>query len=179
MAEENENQAAEGNEESSPKGSSPLKAIIIIVVVLLLEGVTIVGTMMMSGGPAPAQAIDVETELEDELNKLVEVLVVSGKFDNQRSGRTYLYDTEVFVTVRNKNFAQFETDLESVKTQLSVDVQTVFRRAEPAHFQEPTRATLTRQIKAKLDERFGKDGNDEPVIEAVLIGKCLPYRTDY
>ncbi len=178
MADQPETPAAE-NEASSSKGSSPIKAIIIVAAILFLEGGTIVGTMMFSGGPESVEAIDVQTELEDELNKLVEVLVVAGKFDNQRSGRTYLYDTEVFVTVRNKNVEQFKEELETVKTQLSVDIQTVFRRAEPAHFQEPTRATLTRQIKAKLDGRFGVDGNDESIIQSVLIGKCLPYRTDY
>lgn len=165
-------------EQEAPAKSGKMKAVIIVAAVMVLEAGAIVGTMALSGGPKPADGASVEVDDQAEQNKLVEVLVVKGKFDNHRTGRTYLYDTEIFVTVRNKHSEQFALDLEEAKTQVSVDVQTIFRRLEPAHFQEPTLATLTRQIKAKLDERFGNDTDDEPIIESVLVAKCLKYRAD-
>ncbi len=177
MAEKNE--AAETGAEVAPKGGLPIKTILIVVVVLFLEGGLILGTMWLSGGPTEVKGQGIAADLKAESNELVEVLVVKGKFDNQRTGRTYLYDTEIYATTRKKNEAMFKEELETMKTQISVDAQTIFRRAEPSHFQEPTRATLTRQIKAVLTERFGKDAEGEPIVEDVLIGKCLPYRADY
>jgi len=175
MAEEN--QVAEAQAPS--KGGSTLKAIVVIAVILLIEAGTILGTIMLSGGPTEVKGEGIAADVLAAQNKLVEVLVVKGKFDNQRTGRTYLYDTEIYVTVRQKHHTKFTEELEAMKTQISVDAQTIFRRADPAHFQEPTRATLTRQIKAALDERFGETPEGEPYIESVLIAKCLPYRADY
>ncbi len=178
MAENKPNDAsAENAQEKS--GGLPIKAIIMVAAILLIEAGTILGTMWLSGGPTEVKGQGIDADLKAEQNELVEVLVVQGKYDNQRTGRTYLYDSEIYATVRRKNEAKFKEELETMKTQISVDVQTIFRRAEPSHFQEPTRATLTRQIKAVLDERFGKDAEGEPLIESVLIGKCLPYRADY
>jgi len=165
--------------ESKSEKTSALKPILIILVVLLIEAGTIVGTMWLTGGPSEVEGAGLTADQKAELNKLVEVLVVEGRFDNQRTGRTYLYDTEVYATVRAKNLEKFKDELESMKTQISVEIQTIFRRAEPSHFQEPTLATLTRQIKSVLRERFGNDLEGDPMVEDVLIGKCLPYRADY
>jgi len=145
----------------------------------LIEGGVILGTIMLSGGPTEVKGEGIAADVLAEQNELVEVLIVKGKFDNQRTGRTYLYDTEIYATVRQKHHAKFTEELEAMKTQISVDAQTIFRRADPAHFQEPTRATLTRQLKAALDQRFGETPEGEPYVESVLIAKCLPYRADY
>ncbi len=166
-------------EEQQPKKGGAMKAIIIVVVVMVIEAAAFLGMMMMSGGPDPAAAADVVPDDQAELDKLVEVTIVEGKFDNRRTGRTYLYDTEIVVLVRQRHAEQLALDIEASQTQVSVDVQTIFRRAEPAHFQEPTMATLTRQVKAKLDERFGTDAEDKPLIDKVLIAKCLAIRMDY
>ncbi|MBS3820922.1 MAG: hypothetical protein KGY81_04075 [Phycisphaerae bacterium] len=175
-----ENKPNDASAEVAPKaGGAPIKTILVVAAVLIIEAGTIFGTMWLSGGPAEVKGQGLAEDLKAEQNELVEVLVVEGKFDNQRTGRTFLYDTEIYATVRRKNQAKFKEELQAMKTQISVDVQTIFRRAEPSHFQEPTRATLTRQTKAVLDERFGKDAEGEPMVEDVLIGKCLPYRADY
>jgi len=83
----------------------------------------------------------------------------------------------VTATVKNKNVEKFTEELESMKARLTNDIHTIFRRAEPTHFQEPTRATLTRQVKAVLDERFGNDSADEPYVEEVIIN-WRRYRAD-
>lgn len=178
MAEETQQDQATTEEQKPKKGGGAMKAIIIVVVVMVIEAVAFLGMMMMSG-PDAAEAADVVPDEQAELDKPVEVLVVEGKFDNQRTGRTYLYDTKIVVLVSQRHAEQFQADVEASQTQVSVDIQTIFRRAEPAHFQEPTRATLTRQVKAKLDERFGTDAEDQPIIDEVLIAKCLAIRMDY
>ncbi len=164
--------------EPAPKKSSPIKAIIVVAAVLLIEGGTIVGTMMLSGGPAEVKGEGIAADAQAGQNKLVEVLVISARFTNERTGRTYYYDTEIYATVKNKNATKFKEELETMKARLQNDVHTIFRRAEPTHFQEPTWATLSRQIKAVLDERFGQDAAGEPMVEEAIISKCHPYRAD-
>lgn len=169
---------AEGAAEQSSKGGT-IKAIIAILAVLLLEGGTIMGVRWMSGKPAEVKAEGVAADVQAANNKLVEVTLLKDKFDNQKTGRTYFYDTEIVVTVRQKDVEKFKADLEASKAQIQVDMQTIFRLAEPSVFSEPTRATLTRQIKASLDQRFGKNAEDQFIVQDVLIPKCLPYRADY
>jgi len=53
MAEDQNN--TETNAEDQPKRGGKLKPIILVIAVLLIEGVIIIGTMMLSGGPAPAK----------------------------------------------------------------------------------------------------------------------------
>jgi flagellar basal body-associated protein FliL len=166
--------AAEGK-----KGSGKLKAIIIVAAVLMIEGLTIVGTMMLSGGPSEAQGEGIAKEAAQQQNQIVEALLIDDVFENHRTGRPFRYDTEIYVKVRQKNLDQFKEELEAMKNQVRVDVGVIFSRAEPGHFQEPTRATLTRQVKAMLDERFGEAADGEPVIEGVLIAKCMGFRGDY
>lgn len=170
---------AEGAAPVSVRPAGAMKAMIAVAVVLLLEGGTIMGTMMLSGSPQESKGETIAADTQAALNKLVEVPLLKNKFDNQRTGRTYFYDTEIVVTVAQKNLDKFNADLEANKVQVQVDIQTLFRMAEPSVFQEPTRATLTRQIKASLDKRFGNDSENQPVVHEVLIAKCLPYRADY
>lgn len=160
--------------EQSSKGS--LKTIIIVAAVLLIEGATIMGTMYFSGGPSEASAGQDPSILAAD--KQVEVLLLEGKFDNRMAGVTYLYETEIYITTRNANKEFVEKTIEANKAAITVDVGAVFRRAEPAVFQEPTYATLSRQIKAALDQRFGKDDKNEPVVHDVLILKCIGYRAE-
>jgi flagellar basal body-associated protein FliL len=161
------------------KSASPLKAVILVVAVLVIEAGTILGTMWFTAGPAQVKGEGIATDMEAEQNTLTEQLVLKDKFTNDRTGRTYVYDTEIYVTVKKKHLDKFKEELDLMQQRIRSDVDTIFRKAEPAAFQEPTRATLTRQIKAALDSRFGNAPDGEPFIQDVLIGKCMPFRTDY
>lgn len=184
MAKEN-TEHAQTPETTEPTPASPtrglIKAFVVVVVILLLEGGTVFVTMTLSGGPREVQGQGLTADLEAEQNKLVEVPVVREKFNNQLTGKTILYDTEVYVTVRHRDLKTFKQQLESMEAQVAVDIATVIRRAEPGHFMEPTLATLSRQIKMVLDERFGQTtGEDEePMVCDVLIRKCIPFSADY
>lgn len=164
--------------QSTESKNSPLKAIVLVVAILAIEGGTIIGTMMLSGGPGEVKGEGITQDIEAERNKLVEMPLIAAEFTNERTGRTYYYDTEIYVTVKNKNKDQFEDELEAMKIRITNEINTIFRRAEPTHFQEPNWSTLTRQIKAVVDERIGTDAENEPIVDQVVIGKCHPYRGD-
>jgi len=177
MAKEPTKTEAAKPEAAAPAGAagkkSSLKVLLMVAVVLVLEGGTVGVTIMLSGSPAKVEGHGPTPDLAAEENKLVEDLVVKDRFANQRTGRTYLYDTEIFITVRAKDNPKVKEKVESMQAQLSTEIATIFRRAEPAHLLEPTLATLTRQVKAALDERLGKDAEGKPVVQEVLIRKCI------
>jgi len=175
MAEDNQNAEAAPAKKSGGK----LKPILIVAVILIIEGATIVGTMMLSGGPSEAKGDPVAEAKAEKRNEVVEALLIEDVFENHRTGRPFRYDTEIYVKVRRKNLDRFKEELESMKNQIRFDIGVIFAKAEPSHFQEPTRATLTRQIRAAMDERFGTDTDGEPLVEDIFIAKCMGFRADY
>lgn len=172
---------AEAKAEPQPaaKKGLPLKTMLIVGVALLLEGAAIVGAFMFAGGPSKVQADPAAQDAAAFAEQPVEELVIEDKFQNTRTGRTYLYDTQVYIVIKRKNQTQTQALLKEKTAQISSDITTIFRRAEPAHLLEPSLATLSRQIKAALDNRLGRDTDTgESVVQEVLITKCTQFRAD-
>ncbi|MBI1369521.1 MAG: hypothetical protein GC162_12815 [Planctomycetes bacterium] len=179
MAEEKVEATASAPAAASGSKGGTIKTLIMIVVVLLLEGGTITATMMLVGGPKQVQGVGLDTDKDADQNKLVEVLVVKDKYENLKSGRQFLYDTEVYLTVRKKDQQTITDDLTAQKAQVSMAIGTIIRQADPSYFQEATLATLRRQIKAMLDEHMGKDADGTSLVQDVLITRCIPFRGDF
>jgi hypothetical protein len=174
MADENKNDApdAEG------KKKLPIKTALILLVALLIEGAAISAVFIMAKGP---EAIKADAGLADELadeEKQVEVLVISEKFQNTRTGRSYLYDTEVYVLIRKKHLDDVEASIQEMQAQISTELATIFRRAEPSYLMEPNLATLTRQVGTVLVDKIGTDSDSEPFVLGTLIKKCIRIRAD-
>ena len=168
----------EGQEQS--KSKLPLKAIVIVGSILLVEGLGISAAFMFAGKPSPVKADAAAVDAEALGNQQVEELVVSEKFPNSKTGRTYLYDTEVYILLRRKNRDQVMNQLENMSVRVSSEIATIFRSIDPMMLEEPTLATLRRQIKARMDTMFGKDPESgKPLVEEVLIRKCTRFRADY
>ncbi len=175
MAEDVKEQPAAG---ASSGRKLPVKTVAVLAAVLLLEAGAISAAFIFAGGPAPVQA---ESGYEDDRARLeqpVETLVLADKFQNTRTGRAYLYDTEIFVVVKTKNQSNIEGRVDQMKAQITTDIATIFRRAEPTHLLEPELSTLTRQIRAALDGRLGIDEDGQPYVQEVLIKKCMQFRAD-
>ncbi len=172
MAEQKEQVQQEG------KKKFPIKTLIIMLVVLIIEGAAISAAFLLSGGPEEVKADGAAEDEAAMMEQPVEVLVVSDKFQNTRSGRSFLYDTEVYIVIRGKHQDYIDRAIENMRAQISTEIATIFRRAEPSHLLEPELSTLTRQIRAALDKRFGHDDEGEPYVQEVLIRKCTQYRAD-
>lgn len=177
MAEENQ-QAAAGGEEGKKKGL-PLIPIITVLAVLVIEAVVIVAMFMLSGGPSEVTAEPGVVDAAQQGEEHAETLVISGKFQNTKSGRSYMYDTQIYVVVKQKHLEEVEAKKEAMQASITKDITTIFRRAEPSHLREQELSTLTRQVAASLNDRFGNDPNEEPYIEEVLITKCMEFSSDY
>ncbi len=172
MAEQQQN--ANGEE----KKKFPLKTIIVLVAVFLIEAVVIAAVFMLSGGPEPAKAQGAEEDLKAKAQEPVEVLVVEGKFINSKSGRTYVYEAQVFVVVKRKHEEQTITDVKNMQAQIANDVRTVIARAEPAQLAEESLSTIIRHIQQQLEERLGKDEEGNSIVQEVVIGSWTRFRAD-
>lgn len=174
MAEKQENPAPE-----VAKKKLPLKTLIILGVVLVLEVGTVVVVYKLAGGPAEAQADDEATKRLLMMEQEVEELVVMDKFPNKRSGRTVVYDTEIHIVVKRKFQEKVKEIIERKAAQMVADVREIVSSSEPSHLNEPTLATLRSRLKATLDERIGRDEQeDKPIIERVIISKLIPFAAD-
>ena len=170
---------AEQNETEAPakKGKLPLKTLLVLAVILLLE-VALAIAMISMARPAPVKAEGAAEDMAALAERPVEELVVADKFANTRQGKTFIYDTEVYIVVRQKNQNQTREMIETMSARISTDIGMIVSMAEPSHLLEPTRATLTRQIKAVLNQRLGKDAQGEPIVEQVLVRKLTQFRAD-
>lgn len=167
--------------ETPAKKSGGMKTMIIVLVVVVLEAVGIVGAMMFMGGGAQAvSALEVTHEEHDaEGSKIVELEVLKGNLPNNKSGVTYIYNTEVYVQVKNRNAEPVKAEIEQFKAEIKADLNAIWRTAEPQHFQEPKLETLTRKVYALLDERFGLDKeHDEAKVSKVVIVMGTGFRMD-
>ncbi|MEE9404642.1 MAG: hypothetical protein V3V20_07100 [Algisphaera sp.] len=184
--------------DDAPKKGLPLMPIIAVAAVLLIEAVVIVGLFMLSGGPEEATANEGVADEVALLEQPVEIQVVRGKFQNTASGRNLMYDTEIYVVVKKKHQEKVEEKVEAMQASIRRDVTTIFRRANPAQLREQELSTLTRQVRAALDVRFGnapldpdapvvkgddgasdKDAAPEPLIQEVLVAKCMEFASDF
>ena len=96
----------------TPKKKSKLKMMIILGGMFAGEAALIIGAIRFLSPPAQVQAeslLDAGAEAEED--KLVELLVVDGRFPNSKRGSTYLYDTEVYVQVKRRYQDQVAEEL--------------------------------------------------------------------
>ena len=166
------------NSEEGQKKKLPIKTLLILAAVFVIEGVVIATVFVVAGKPADVQADGAVEDLASMAELPVEEMVVADKFPNSKRGRTYIYDTEVYIVVKQKRQSEIRGQLDSMAAQISADIRTIVSRAEPNHLLEPTLATIKRQIKAALDERLGRDEEGLSRVEKVVITKFTQFRAD-
>lgn len=169
MAEQSEKASA-----STDKRKFALRTFVALIVMLLLQAGVVSTVFLLTGQPADVRAEGAKLE-EAELEEPVELKLVEDRFQNTRSGRAYLYDTEIYIVVPRKHQAHVERRLEQMHAQVTTEIATIFRRAEPSHLLEPELSTLTRQLKAMTDRRFGYDEDGDPYVQEVLIRRCMQF----
>ena len=171
--------AEEQAQPEDAKKKVALSTLLILAAILLIEGAGISAAFLLSGGPAKVGAADVAKDAEARMNELVEELVVTGRFQNTKTNRSFLYDSEIYIKVRRKYQEEIKTELESKRAAITMEIATIIRSAEPVHLGEPRLATLTRQIKAALQDILSADmDTGESKVEQVSIPKFIRYKSD-
>lgn len=166
MAEKKDKPAETPAEGGEKKGS---KMLLITVVLLVVEAAVFGAAFMFLGKPKTVEATEPVVVKDPEEEKLVEILVLNDKLENDRSGLTYVYPTEVYVQVKKKEETWVSEEIERFRNEIRSDIKAIWRTSEPHHFQEPKLESLTRRVEALLRERFDKHNPDG---EAV-VAKCV------
>jgi flagellar basal body-associated protein FliL len=161
-------------------------------VVMLVEALVLfAGFKMFSGPPHSAQASDVSGDEEGsghgegahggpvktDKKKVVELQVLEFKAPNKQSGRLFLYDVSVYITLKTEFKERVEAALKDREATIRDRARTIISQCDPEKLgggSEPGLETLRRQMKHQLDELIG-----EGMIEEVLIPRCIPYRQDF
>ncbi len=167
-------------EPETGKKKLPLKTILLVVAILLVEAVAIIGGMMMLSGPQLVEANPdaAVIEIPDD-QKIVELQVIDSRLPNNKSGVTYLYDTQVWVQVKNCYSEQVADQLDRFRNEIKAEITAIWRTSDPRHFQEPKLESLTRKINALLDARLGTDAKTGETILAKSVIVMQPgFRID-
>lgn len=159
-------------EAPKPSGKLSVKMLGIIAGIMLAEGAAVYFLVSMTAGSS-SSAMSVEGSAEAELEQTKEILLIEDRFPNISSGTIWLWDTAIYLKVRNKNVERVTKVMEQREAEIKEGVSQIFRRAQDAHLRhDPGLETLTRQITAYLNEVFGTDRDDLSLLERVIIPKC-------
>jgi flagellar basal body-associated protein FliL len=160
--------------------------------VMIIEAAVLFGAFkMLSGGPKDAEAAELHGKDDGHGGKSsgehgeegadvpehAELLAVEFRAPNKRTGRTFLYDVAIFVSVPGAKMEEAKKMLEQRKALITDRVRTIIAQSEPDKLgggSEPGLETLRRQVKHQLDEILGPG-----VIDEVLVPRCIPFRTDF
>ncbi len=169
-----------GLDDGQRKTRSPLRLILVVGGILVVEAVVIIGAMVVLGGPPDVEAAEppaVLTTPEEE--QIVEILVLDSRLPNNKSGITYLYDTEIYVQVKQRYVTEVADELQQFRNEIKSEITAIWRTAEMRHFQEPRLESVTRRIQTMLSGRFGVDlQHDEPIISKCVIVMGMGFRID-
>ncbi len=148
--------------------------------ILVIEAVVIIGAMTLLSGPAQVEAARVPAALEaPEEEQITEILVLDAKLPNNRTGVSYLYDTEIYAQVKKRYAERVTAELEQFRNESRAEITAIGRTAEPGNFQEPKLETLTRRVQTLLADRFGVDrAHDEPIISKCVIVMGMGLRVN-
>ncbi len=164
------------SEQESTDGAQPkklgIKFIAIVAVLMIAEGAGVYFLVSMTSGSS-ASAMSIEGTEEAGREQTTEVLLIEDRFQNVSSGTVWLWDTSIYLQVRNKNIDRVEKVMKQREAEIKEGVAKIFRRAEDKHLRDdPGLETITRQLTAYLNDVFGTDRDDLSLIERIIIPKC-------
>lgn len=159
-----------------------LMVLAIVGLVLVMEAATVFVVIWMteSASAGAANAAEPAADVQaGEHVQWVEMPLLAEKFQNSRTGVSYIFDTEIFILVRESDQTMLQTRIEAEQAQLCRDIGTIFRRAEPHHLNEGELRTITRQIETAVNKQLGTNPDSgEPYVREVIIKKCMRFRSD-
>jgi flagellar basal body-associated protein FliL len=162
---------------SVPKARSPMKMIAIIATIMLIEGGAVYFFMLKSG-PQAIHAAEVVTSNEPDPDESIEIPLLAEKFQNMQTGRVWVWDTQIVLKVKRRNEIYVKRQLESRAAEVAEGVAMIFRRAQHAHLREPGLETINRQLTAFLADMLGKDSDNKPRVDRVILPKCKGFPAD-
>jgi flagellar basal body-associated protein FliL len=112
--------------------------------------------------PAAAKRLDKKRK--------VELKVVDFKASNKQSGRMYLYDVSIVISVHGVNEEKAKSTLADNDARVKDRIRTIVAQSPPEKLAEPGLETLRRQVKYQLDQILGDN-----IVDEVYVPRCIPF----
>ncbi len=156
--------------EQKSGGKKRIGPIVVVVLLMLGEGVGVFFLAKMLGDPPPSAfgAMDAGSAGDDasgEGRALAELEIAECRPSNLTSGKLISIDIHVIALVVAADLEDIEKLVRQKRARLEDGINTVIRSAELKDINEPTLATIRRQLKSRFDRIF----DDPDLIKDVLI----------
>ena len=175
MSKSDETQAV--SEGSNPvKKTGRRKIAMFTGLLLVLEAVVVVGAFSMFTSPRTTEAMSMISDDIDVVEAVYsEVLVFDDRLYNDRLGTAFEYRVKVAVKVLEENTVWVEDKAARFSNELHMELDTIWRSADPRHLREVDKRTLTTKIHRMLDQWLikspseGSMSGESVVSEVVLV----------
>ncbi|MBO6738844.1 MAG: hypothetical protein JJ916_03200 [Phycisphaerales bacterium] len=166
------------SQESEAKKGGGFKTILIVAVLMIVEAGGLFVLINAMGGPSAVDASELQGLEGTGAEAPVEIELVSDQFQNMQTGRVWEWRAQIYLRVRQKNVDEIQAIMERDAAMLKEGISMIFSRAQDRHLREPGRETVTRQLTTYLNEVFGYDADELPLIDRVLIPELKGFPAD-
>lgn len=164
----------------APKKKLPVKTIGIVTGIMIAEAALVVAVFSaISPKQSHAKADHAEVESSDA-ETIKEIQVVDEKFQNNKSGRAFIWDIIVTVQVKKKHSEQVEALVKARAGEIKQEIGRLVANADDSQLKEPNRETLLRQANALLNKIIGTDEkSNDPLVQKVIIPRCRGFPAEF
>jgi flagellar basal body-associated protein FliL len=177
--------AAEAKEKKKGGGLLTKMPVLLGGAMIIEAAVLFAGFKFLGGAPKPAAADTVDTSAADskdpkadDKSQPVDLPVVADfRSPNKVSGRTFLYDVSIFVSVKGSDADKVKQMITDRGPLIQDRIRTIIAQSDPEKLgggSEPGLETLRRQVKFQLDDVLGPG-----LVQEVLVPQCIPFRADF
>lgn len=156
--------------------TSRRKIVTLAAMMLVLEAVVVVGAFSFFTGPKQLEAslTDVVLDATPLAPMYAEVLVFDDRLYNDRLGQAFEYRVKIAVKVLETDRAWVAALASRFGHELHMELDTIWRSADPRHLREVDKRTLTGRVGRMLEqwvvsERTYASDDGTPVIHDVIV----------
>jgi flagellar basal body-associated protein FliL len=171
MAEKEKDKKAETSAPEAGKKKLPIKTVGIVAAIMILEGAGVFMFVSMSGKAPQTSEAGIHEGEHGDLEESVEVPLVDDRFQNMQTGNVWIWKLEVYLKVKKKNEEAVNKVLEERSAEIKASLSQLMRRMQHTQLKEPDLRTLTRQLTALINEKFGYD-KEIPRVDEVIVANC-------
>jgi flagellar basal body-associated protein FliL len=168
----------EPQEKPKRKRKLPKTPVLIGAVMLIEAGGFFAGMKLMGSDPKESYGEGsghyVEGAPSTQQAEVEVPILTRFRVPNSKSGRSYIYDLDLVVTVLQNRKEEMEGIVAASSATISDAVSMVFRRADPDVLSQDDLTSLRRQLKYVLNEIT----HDDQLIQRVLIPRMVPLKAD-
>ena len=152
------------------------KFLTLAAMMLIFEAIIVVGAFSFFSGPKQVEAMSTNVfhDVAEAPQVFTEVLVFDDRLYNDRLGQAFEYRVKIAVKVLEED-RDWVTELASrFGHELHMELDTIWRSADPRHLREVDKRTLTSRVSRMLEqwvssERLVITADDSKVIHDVMV----------